>query len=85
MGRHAAISRYLGPAPEFPYQEQPLTLAILAEILAGEATRMVMERKYPLGRADELDGAAFYFEHMKYMKKYLARCHRDLVPEAMLA
>lgn len=80
MGRHPAMRRYLGPAPEFPHQEQPLTQAILAEILAGEATRMVMERKYPLGRADELDGAAMYAEHMRYMKKYLTRCHRALVP-----
>lgn len=81
MGRHAAISRYLGPAPEFPYQERPTTQAIVAEIAAGEATRMVMERKYPTGRADDLDAAALYAEHMRYMKKYLARCHKALVPE----
>jgi hypothetical protein len=82
MGRHPAMRRYLGPAPEFPFQERPLTQAILAEILAGEATRMVMEKKYPLGKADELDAAAMYAEHLRYMKKYLARCHRQLVPES---
>jgi hypothetical protein len=80
MGRHPAMQRYLGPAPDFLHQEHPLTQAILAEILSGEATRMVMEKKYPLGRADELDGAAMYAEHMRYMKKYLTRCHRALVP-----
>jgi hypothetical protein len=84
MGRHAAMRRYLGPAPDFPHMERPLTQAILAEILAGEATRMVMERKYPMGGAEELDGAAMYAEHMRYMKKYLARCHRMLVPESVL-
>jgi hypothetical protein len=84
MGRHPAIRRYLGPAPDFPHQERPMTQAILAEILAGEATRMVMERKYPVGGADELDAAAMYAEHMRYMKKYLARCHRALVPESAL-
>ncbi len=83
MGRHPAMERYLGPAPEFPHQERPLTQAILAEILAGEATRMVMERKYPTGGADELDGAAMYAEHMRYMKKYLTRCHRALVPSVL--
>ena len=83
MGRHPAMQRYLGPAPNFPHQEQPLTQAILAEILAGEATRMVMERKYPTGRAEELDGAAMYAEHNRYMKKYLTRCHRTLVPESV--
>jgi hypothetical protein len=62
MGRHPAMRRYLGPAPDFPNQEQPLTQAILAEILAGEATRMVMERKYPLRQADDLDAAAMYAE-----------------------
>jgi hypothetical protein len=82
MGRHPAMRRYLGPAPEFPYQDRPLTQAILAEILAGEATRMVMEKKYPLGKADDLDAAAMYAEHMRYMKKYLARCHRQLVAES---
>ncbi|MEX2274888.1 MAG: hypothetical protein WEA10_04910 [Actinomycetota bacterium] len=84
MGRHPGLRRYLGSAPEFPNQDHPLTLAIFAEILAGEATRMVMERKYPTGGADELDAAAMYAEHMRYMKKYLARCHRALVPESAL-
>lgn len=82
MGRHPAISRYLGPAPEFPNQEMPVVQAMLAEILAGEATRMVMERKYPLGGADDLDAAAMYAEHLRYMRKYLTRCHRALVGES---
>lgn len=84
MGRHPAMRRYLGPAPEFPYQERPLTQSILAEILAGEATRLVMEKKYPLGRTDDLDAAAMYADHMRYMKKYLTRCHQQLVPEAVI-
>lgn len=40
-----------------------------------------MEKKYPFGRSDELDAAAMYAEHNRYMKKYLVRCHRELVPE----
>jgi hypothetical protein len=84
MGRHPAIRRYLGPAPEFPYQERPLTQSILAEIVAGEAARMVMERKYPTGRSDDLDAPAMYAEHNRYMRKYLARCHRELVPESAI-
>jgi hypothetical protein len=81
MGRHAAISRYLGPGPGFPFQESALAQAVVAEILAGEATRIVMEKKYPLGRSDDLDAAALYADHMRYMRKYLARCHRALVPD----
>jgi hypothetical protein len=83
MGRHPAISRYLGPGPDFPHQGRPLTKAIVAEILAAEATRMVMERKYPLGGSDDLDAAAMYAEHMRYMKRYLPRCHRALVPDPL--
>jgi hypothetical protein len=45
---------------------------------------MVMEKKYPMGRADDLDAAAMYAEHMRYMKKYLARCHRELIPDSVL-
>jgi hypothetical protein len=78
MGRHPAISRYLGPGPDFAYQERPLTQAVVAEIAASEATRIVMEKKYPLGK--ELDAPAMYAEHLKYAKKYLSACHRALVP-----
>jgi len=56
----------------------------MAEILAGEATRMVMERRFPIGATDEEPIASLYVYHSKYLSKYLKRCHKALVPEARL-
>ena len=86
MGRHPAIERYLGPPPEFPHQEQSLSKALVAEIVAGEAARIVLERKFSMGAgAGLLDAANLYVEHSRYLTKYLQRCHKALVPEGGLA
>ena len=74
LGGHAAIKRYLGPGPEFPHQDSPTARLVIAEIVAGEAARLVMERKYRT--TGDLDGPAFYAEHLLYLEKYLPRCHR---------
>jgi hypothetical protein len=71
---HSAVKRYLGPGPKFPHQDSPTARAVIAEIVAGEAARLVMERKYRTN--GDLDGPAFYAEHLLYLEKYLARCHR---------
>jgi hypothetical protein len=74
LGGHAAIKRHLGPGPEFPHQDSPTARLVIAEIVAGEAARLVMERKYRT--TGDLDGPAFYAEHLLYLEKYLPRCHR---------
>ncbi len=79
LGGHPAIRRYLGPGPRFPFQDRLGTRVVIAEIVAGEATRMVMEKKY--AAAGELDGPAFYHEHMTYMEKYLSRCHKEMIAD----
>ena len=44
-----------------------------------------MEKKFPNSSASEqLDGAGFYAEHLVYLSKYLARCHRILLPKINL-
>jgi hypothetical protein len=59
---------------------------LVAEIVAGEASRMVMERKFRAGSGGEqLDAARLYVEHHRYLSKYLTRCHRALVPDARLS
>ena len=74
LGGHSAIKQYLGPGPGFPNQDSPSVRLMIAEIVAGEAARLVMQKKY---RAPgELDGTAFYAEHLFYLQKYLQRCHR---------
>ena len=80
LGGHPGIKRYLGPGPEFPHQDSPLARLAIAEIVAGEAARLVMERKYRAAGA--LDGPAFYAEHLLYLEKYLPRCHRMMLADA---
>ncbi|KUI13449.1 hypothetical protein AU191_16805 [Mycolicibacterium acapulense] len=79
FGSHPAIKRYLGPGPDFPKQDTSEARAVIAEIVAGEAARLVMNRKYRV--AGELDGPAFYAEHHYYLDKYLARCHRLMLSD----
>ena len=82
MGRHPAFARYRGSAPQFPGDEFDVTRALVAEIVASEAARMVLERKYTSAAgAGLLDAANLYAEHSKYLHKYLSRCHRTLVPD----
>ena len=41
-----------------------------------------MERKFPTAAGQEqLDAARFYFEHQRYMFKYLPRCHKALLAD----
>jgi hypothetical protein len=81
LGRHSAVKRYLGPAPEFPYQGSKEARIVIAEIIAGEAARMVMRRKFATSNDSDVEG--FYADHMFYLEKYLARCHKILVPEGV--
>ncbi|OBG55773.1 MULTISPECIES: ATP-binding protein [unclassified Mycobacterium] len=77
LGGHPAIRRYIGPGPDFPNQDDPAARSVIAEIIAEQAARLVMEKKHKT--AGELDGAAFYADHFFYLDKYLVRCHKDLV------
>ena len=79
MGGHPAIRRYLGPGPTFENQNSAQARAVIAEIVAGEAARLVMTRKY--STAGELDGPAFYAEHSLYLDKYLTKCHRNMLSD----
>ena len=57
--------------------------AILADIIADQAARVVMERKFPTASGQEqLDAARFYFEHQRYLSKYLARCHKTMIADS---
>ena len=82
LGTHAAIRRYLGPPPLFPLQDTVQARIVIAEVVAGEAARMIVERKH--SSPGELDGPAFYSEHMTYLTRYLARCHKALIADALL-
>lgn len=82
MGLHPALRPYLGPPPELPGQDKPISRAIIAEIIASEAARMVVEKRFMAGPVlgGEPDAASIYVMHYRYLSKYLTRCHRTLVP-----
>ncbi len=86
MGLHPILKRYRGPAPDFPGNDLPTTKLLIAEIVADQAARMILEKKFPTSIAHEqIDAARFYSEHYKYMTKYLTRCHRVLLSDTELA
>jgi hypothetical protein len=86
MGLHPTMKRYRGPAPDFPGNDLPTTKLLVAEIVADQAARMVLEKKFPISITHEqIDAARFYSEHYKYMTKYLIRCHRALLSDTELA
>jgi hypothetical protein len=80
-GGHPSVRRYRGSPPDFVGQDMPLFKALVAEIVADQAARMVLERKFPVSGTEKLDGARFYAEHYLYLSKYLIRCHKALVSE----
>ena len=82
LGGHPAIRRYLGPGPDFPNQDERGARLMIAEIVAGEASRIVMEKRFSV--SGELDAPAFYSEHLTYMHRYLRRCHKMMVSDAEL-
>jgi hypothetical protein len=85
MGQHPVMKRYRGPAPNFPGDDLPMTRAIIAEIVADSAVRMILEKKFPSSLNEQVDAARFYAEHYTYMSKYLPRCHRALLSDTQLA
>jgi hypothetical protein len=82
LAGHPAIKRYLGSSPGFLCQDTLQAKAVIAEVVAGEAARMIMEKKFAV--AGELDGPAFYAEHTSLLTRYLARCHRMMISESEL-
>lgn len=85
MGRHPIMKRYRGPAPSFPGDDLPATQLVVAEIVADQVARMILEKKFPSSLNEQLDAARFYVEHYRYVSKYLTRCHRTLLTDAQLA
>lgn len=85
MGQHPVMKRYRGPAPNFPGDDLPATQLVIAEIVADQVARMILEKKFPSALREQLDAARFYVEHYRYMSKYLPRCHRALLSDTHLA
>jgi hypothetical protein len=85
MGLHPIMKRYRGPAPNFPGKDLPTTKILIAEIVADQASRMILEKKFPTQvTGEQIDAARFYSEHYRYMTKYLTRCHKVLLSDSEL-
>jgi len=53
MGLHPIMKRYRGPAPDFPGADLPTTKLLIAEIVADQVARMLLEKKFPTSIAHE--------------------------------
>ncbi len=83
MGFHPIMKRYRGPAPSYPGNDLPTTKLLIAEIVADQAARMILNKKFhPSISNEQIDADRFYSEHYRYLTKYLSRCHRALLSDA---
>jgi hypothetical protein len=80
--KHKSVGRYLGPAEEdFPGQEKPHFKTLLAEIVADQVVRYIIEtREEKQGRDEDLDAPAFYLMHQKYVGEFLPIAHETQLP-----
>jgi len=78
-GGHPALKRYLGPGPNFPGQDSREAKSVLAEIIAAEAARMIVERKLP--PSEHWMGPAFTVSTGITVEKYLVRCHKLMLSD----
>ena len=84
--KHKSVGRYLGPAEErFPGQEKPHFKTLLAEIVADQVARYIIEtREEKQGKDEDLDAPAFYLMHPKYMGEFLPIAHEMQLPSLEL-
>lgn len=91
MGRHPIMKRYRGPVrpnttpPDYSGDDLPTTQLLVAEIVADQVVRMILEKKFSTLANEQIDAARLYNEHYKYMMKYLPRCHKALLSDYELA
>ena len=76
--RHQSVSRYLGPSPEFDGQNLPMFKILLAEIVAENVARKILEER-AAQTPEEFDGLEvdqFYAQHNKLMKEFTPIAHQ---------
>lgn len=85
--QHPAVARYLGPAREnYPGQHTPLFKLLLAEIVAENVSRRLMElSEVKLNYDKAMDVQAFYREHFRLTGEFLPIAHRTMLKEQDIA
>ena len=72
--KHKSIARYLGPEPEFLGQEKPHFKTILAEIVADQVARRIIElREEKQGHDPDFSAYALYLDHQKLLGEFSNR------------
>lgn len=79
-GTHPAVARYMGSPPKFDGQESREARIVVAEVVADEAVRDILQRKYPPGRS--VDVTAYFVERARLLAQLLPRCHASQLPAA---
>lgn len=82
-GRHKSIRRYLGPAPDFSGQDSIHFRLLLAELIADNVARRVLElnSQKNIREYEEMDVSSFYQKHRRYMNEFLETAHKIQIPE----
>ena len=76
FGKHPAVEKLIGKAPKFPLQNERIGRAAIAEIIASEVTRRIVEAKL---RGKDVDASAIYYEHRQLLSRYLKKCQAVLL------
>lgn len=82
-GRHKSVRRYLGPSPEFIGQDSIHFRLLIAELIADNVARRVLELNAQKNIRDfeDIDVSGFYQKHRRYMNEFLEIAHKIQIPE----
>ena len=72
QGKHPAVRKVLGKGPEFKRQNDPIGRASIAEIVAFEITKKIVEAKFK--NREDIDAGQIYYTHVYTFAKYLRKC-----------
>lgn len=86
-GRHKSIRRYLGPAPSFLGQDSIHFRLLIAELIADNVARRILElnAQKNIREYEDMDVSGFYQKHRRYMNEFLDIAHKIQIPENELS
>ena len=70
-GRHPAVKRILGAGPKFPHHDDPAGRYAIAEIIAWELVRKILEERF---KEPDKDASEIIYVQRNLMSKYLKIC-----------
>lgn len=84
--RHKAIRRYSGLPPNYPGQDLIHFRLLLAELIADNVARRILELNAPKNAYDyeNMDISGFYNKHHKYVNEFLEIAHKIQIPDSEL-